>query len=99
MDLIETIREEEEQKLMDMKNAFESNREETKNKNVEDLEQMKSDLIRKIEDLDKQFEGTFAKFVSETEAKAQAYENLIEQNAQSSNDINTKQRDINRLKE
>lgn len=97
--MIETIREEEEQKLADMKNAFESNREETKNKNVEDLEQMKSDLIKKIEELDRQFEASFAKFVSETESKASAYEQLIEQNAQSSNMINHFQRDINRLKE
>jgi hypothetical protein len=36
--MIETIREEEEQKLADMKSAFDSNREETKNKNVEDME-------------------------------------------------------------
>ena len=99
MDMIETIREEEEQKLADMKSASESNREETKNKNVEDLEQMKSDLIRKIEDLDKKFEGTFSKFISETEGKAKEYNELIKKNSENSARINSQQRTINRLRE
>lgn len=39
--MIETIRENEENKLTEMRNAFESTREETKNRNVEELETMK----------------------------------------------------------
>jgi DNA anti-recombination protein RmuC len=97
--MIETIREEEEQKLMDMKSNFDSNREETKNKNVEDLEQMKSDLIRKIELLDKQFSNTFSKYCSETHQKAKEYDKLIQLNANDSKDINNYQRKINRLRE
>ena len=53
-DMIETIDEEENSKLKKMKDDFESLREETKNKNVEELESMKHDLIKKIEDLDKE---------------------------------------------
>jgi len=41
LDMIETIRENEENKLTEMRNAFESTREETKNRNVEELETMK----------------------------------------------------------
>lgn len=41
LDMIETIKETELGKLDEMKQAFESSREETKNKNVEDLETMK----------------------------------------------------------
>lgn len=67
MDMIETIRENEDSKLQEMKNAFESTREETKNRNVEELETMKQDLIKKIEELDKTFEVAFNKFVSETD--------------------------------
>jgi ATP-dependent RNA circularization protein (DNA/RNA ligase family) len=80
IDMIETIREEEEQKLEEMKSAFESSREETKNKNVEDLESMKHDLIKKIEDLDKEFEVSFNKFVADTETKAGNYDELLKAN-------------------
>jgi len=66
-DMIETINEEEENKLNEMKEAYDGSREETKNKNVEDLESMKHDLIKKIEDLDKEFEVSFNKYVSDTE--------------------------------
>lgn len=54
--MILTIKEEEEAKLLEMQGAFEGEREEIKNKNVEDLEGMKHDLIKKIEDLDSEFE-------------------------------------------
>lgn len=99
IDMIETIREEEEQKLEEMKSAFESSREETKNKNVEDLESMKHDLIKKIEDLDKEFEVSFNKFVADTETKASNYDELLKANQDSSDSINKYQRHINRLKE
>ena len=53
-----------------MKSAFEGKREGVKNQNVEDLESMKHDLIKKIETLDQQFEKNFQQFVSDTETKA-----------------------------
>jgi hypothetical protein len=98
-DMIETIEEEENAKLKKMKDDFESLREETKNKNVEELESMKHDLIKKIEDLDKEFEVNFNRYVSDTESKATTYKTLLETNEKSSQEINNKQRSINRLKE
>lgn len=98
-DMIDTIQEEEENKLNEMKEAYDGAREETKNKNVEDLESMKHDLIKKIEDLDKEFEVSFNKYVSDTETKADGYKKLLEQNEKSSDEINKYQRQINRLKE
>ena len=83
-DMIETIDEEENSKLKKMKDDFESLREETKNKNVEELESMKHDLIKKIEDLDKEFEVNFNRYVSETETKAEYYKKLLEDNEMSS---------------
>lgn len=82
--MIETIREEEEAKLKQMKDDFESLREETKNKNVEELESMKHDLIKKIEDLDKEFEVNFNRYVSDTESKADNYKKLLKDNEKSS---------------
>jgi len=37
---------------------------------VEDLESMKHDLIKKIEDLDKEFEVSFNKYMTDTESKS-----------------------------
>jgi hypothetical protein len=87
-DMIETIDEEENSKLKKMKDDFESLREETKNKNVEELESMKHELIRKIEELDKAFEINFNRYVSETETKAESYKRLLEDNETSSQVIN-----------
>lgn len=98
-DMIETIEEEENAKLKKMKDDFESLREETKNKNVEELESMKHDLIKKIEDLDKEFEVNFNRYVSDTESKADHYKRLLEDNERSSQMINNYQRSISRLKE
>lgn len=41
---------------------------------------MKHDLIRKIEDLDKEFDSSFSKFVSDTENRAKEYDNLLNAN-------------------
>mmetsp|Transcript_32002 Transcript_32002/g.23652 ORF Transcript_32002/g.23652 Transcript_32002/m.23652 type:complete len:146 (+) Transcript_32002:358-795(+) len=87
-DMIETIEEEENNKLKQMKEDFDALREETKNKNVEDLESMKHDLIKKIEDLDKEFEVNFNRYVTDTESKADQYKNLLDENAKSSKEIN-----------
>jgi chromosome segregation ATPase len=77
-DMIETIDEEENSKLKKMKDDFESLREETKNKNTEDLESMKHDLIKKIDDLDKEFEVSFNRYVSGTEKRAEDYKNTLD---------------------
>ena len=86
--MIDTIDEEENNKLKEMKEAFEALREETKNKNVEELEAMKHDLIKKIEDLDKEFEVNFNRYVSDTESKADSYKKLLKENQASSESIN-----------
>ena len=98
-DMIETIQEEEENKLNEMKETYESTREETKNKNVEDLESMKHDLIKKIDDLDKEFEVSFNKYMSDTDGKSQRYKNLLQDNEKSAEDINKYQRRINATKQ
>ena len=68
--MIETINDVENAKITEMMNEHSSKREETKNKNVEELESMKHDLIKKIEELDKQFEVHFNKYEADTETKA-----------------------------
>ena len=50
-----------------LKDQFNADRERIKNENVEELESMKHDLIKKIEELDSNFETNFNKYVSETE--------------------------------
>ena len=50
---------------------------------------MKHDLIKKIEDLDKEFEVNFNRYVSDTESKADNYKKLLKDNEKSSQNINT----------
>ena len=75
--MIETIHEVENAKLYEMTNDHSSKREETKNKNVEELESMKHELIKKIEDLDKEFEVHFNKYEADTDTKAKDYKGLL----------------------
>jgi hypothetical protein len=66
-DMIETFDEEAKEKTDNLRNDFNALREEIKNENVEELEAMKHDLIKKIEELDKDFEVNFNRYVNETE--------------------------------
>jgi len=79
-DMIETIEEEENNKLKEMKEAFDAEREQTKNTNIEALESMKHELIKKIDDLDREFEVNFNRYASETDTKAESYKNLLDKN-------------------
>jgi len=63
-----------------MSDTHDGLREETKNKNVEELESMKHELIKQIEKLDKEFEVHFNKYVADTEQKATHYRTLLEDN-------------------
>ena len=49
LEMIDTIEEEENSKQKEMQSKFENKREETKNENLEDLESMKHELMKKIE--------------------------------------------------
>lgn len=93
-EMILTIQEMEKEKIKDMQDQHDSLREETKNKNVEELESMKHELIKQIEALDKDFENHFNKYVSETEAKANNYRKLLDENRSSAQAIGDFQRKI-----
>lgn len=82
-----------------MQEDHDSLREETKNKNVEELESMKHELLKKIEELDKQFDVEFQTYVQETENRSTKYKELLEKNRIDSDDINQAQNKINGFKE
>ena len=96
--MIQTIVEEENAKLKEMQDAHDGLREETKNKNVEELESMKHELIKQIEKLDKEFEVHFNKYVTDTETKAGQYRNLLESNKKAAGEIGQYQDNINKYK-
>jgi hypothetical protein len=87
-EMIHTIEEEENAKLKDMQDLHDGLREETKNKNVEELESMKHELIKQITNLDKQFEVNFNKYVADTESKANEYKHLLDENKTAAETIN-----------
>jgi hypothetical protein len=97
-EMILTIEEEENAKLKEMQDLHDGLREETKNKNVEELESMKHELIKQIEKLDKDFEVHFNKYVQETETKAQTYRKLLDDNKTAAERIGEKQREIDQWK-
>lgn len=79
-----------------MMSEYDSLREETKNRNVEELEGMKFILIGKIEELDKEFQVHYNQFSSETKQTAKSYEQKLEQNKVLSTEITTATRAIER---
>jgi DNA anti-recombination protein RmuC len=97
--MIETIHEVENAKITEMMNDHSSKREETKNKNVEELEIMKHDLIKKIEELDKEFEVHFNKYEADTDTKAKEYKNLLGESQKLSGEISGLTKNIENLKE
>jgi len=97
-EMISTIEEEENAKLKEMQDAHDGLREETKNKNVEELESMKHELIKQIEKLDKEFEVHFNKYVADTETKATHYRSLLDSNKNTAIEIGKYQDNINKHK-
>lgn len=97
-EMILTIEEEENAKLKEMQDYHDAQREETKNKNDEELESMKHVLIKQIEKLDKEFEVHFNKYVADTETKALTYRTLLENNKTSAQAIGAYQDSINKHK-
>lgn len=98
-DMITTIEEEENAKLLKLKDDFEGLREETKNEKTEELESMKHDLIKKIELLDQDFEVQFSSYVSETESKSNDYTEKLRNNELDSDELAGIMRHISRLRE
>ena len=88
-DMIETFDEEAKRRQDELQSQFDRTKEEIKNENVEELEIMKHDLIKKIEELDKNFEISFNRYVSETQTKSNEYIELLGKNKKNTIDITT----------
>ncbi len=63
-----------------MKDRFDGIREEIKNENMEDMDIMRNDLLKKFEELDNQFELQFNKYVTATSSKSELYRDNIDIN-------------------
>jgi succinylglutamate desuccinylase len=87
-DMIETFDEEAKARTEELKHAFNALREEIKNEKMEEMETMKHDLIKKIEDLDKDFEINFNRYVNETENRSKRYNEKNEKNKDDTTRIN-----------
>ena len=96
--MIETIHEEETQKMRLIKDNFLAEKEQTRNKNVEEAETMKMDLIKKIDFLDNAFEVEFQQYMHETEPKTQKYSEILYANEQTTQAIDRMSKSINRTK-
>jgi len=72
-DMIETFDEVTAEKKKKLRDDYKKRRQEIQNENVEVLETMKHDLIKKIEDLDKDFEVNFNRYVADTSNSSEEY--------------------------
>ena len=86
-EMIETIKEEEENKLKMIKETFMAEKEQVKNKNSELQDNMKMDLVKKINELDGEFEVNFRRYIVETENKTADYSKLVKENIETSKAI------------
>lgn len=98
-DLIETMQEDEKQKERDLKDRFDGIREEIKNENMEDMDSMRNDLLKKFEELDNQFELQFNRYVTATSSKSEQYRDNLNTNETHTIDIDAQIRNMTRLKE
>ena len=96
-EMIATIEEEEKAKMKQINEDFLSEKERTRNMNVEACEKMKHDLIKEIEQLDNAFEVYFTRYMAETQTKTEQYSNLLQANTETGIEINKLTKQINRL--
>ena len=81
-----------------IKDNFLAEKEQTRNKNVEEAETMKMDLIKKIDFLDNAFEVEFQQYMHETEPKTQKYSEMLFANENTTEAIRLMTGEINRTK-
>jgi len=99
LDLIATFEEEEKAVFKKAKQEFDSFRDETKNRNIEDINTMRHQLTTQTEQLDRDFEIQFAKYNNDTEKTSKEFEDNFKRNKDKSEEIEKMARDIDRLKE
>lgn len=74
------MQEDERQKERDLKDRFDGIREEIKNENMEDMDSMRNELLKRFEELDNQFELQFNKYVTATNSKTGLYRDKYKKN-------------------
>ena len=94
-EMIETIKEEEENKLKNIRDSFMAEKEQVKNKNSELQDNMKMDLVRKINELDNDFEVQFRRYLVDTEQRTADYSSLVQANVTTSQEIGELSQKIN----
>ena len=83
-EMIETIKEVEENKLKLIKDTFMAEKEQVKNKNSELQDNMKVELVNKIGLLDNDFEVQFKRYLVDTETRTADYSKLVNENIETS---------------
>jgi len=99
LDIIMAVEEEEKKKEEKAKSTYESYREETKNKNSEDLVLMQTQLGLKTEAVDREFELHYTNYDQSTKETTQHYNTQFEKNKKLSKDLEAKHRKLEHLNE
>lgn len=75
--IIAAVEEEEKKKVEDAKQAHETEREEIRNKNLEDINMLRINLENKIEDLERQFDEAHQQYVEQTDQANRHFKKLV----------------------
>lgn len=94
---VESIDDNETNKRNDAKQAFEQQREEIRNHNVEDINMLRITLDSQIEDLEQQFETAHLNYMQQTGQRTHEYKDLAQNDKTLTEDIEKKKKKIDAL--
>lgn len=96
-DIISAVGNQEKEREIERKHEHEQNREEIRNKNLEDINVLRITLENLIEDLEKSFEQAHMQYLQNTDEQTQEFKNLTRTDQELSKQIDHKIRRIERL--
>jgi hypothetical protein len=94
---VDNIDDNENNKRNDAKQAFEQQREEIRNHNVEDINMLRITLDSQIEDLEQQFETAHLNYMQQTGQRTHEYKDLAQNDKMLTEDIEKKKKKIDAL--
>ena len=98
-DMMETVQDEEADKTMQAREIFQTFREETKDKALEEMENMQNEMNSKQVNLSNYLETLYQKYMNDTKDKFEKYTQLMTGNEQQSKKIDEDMKKIARTKE
>jgi dynein regulatory complex subunit 2 len=95
--IIHAVESEERTRAEEAKHTHETEREEIRNKNLEDINMLRINLENKIEDLERQFDEAHQRYVDQTDQANRNFKRLVKKDRQLNKQIDVQKQRIHRL--